>query len=253
MVPSFVLAILAGLAVCQLALFLTTVYLHRALSHRALQLRPAVAMACRVMLWITTGIEPRQWVAVHRKHHAHTDVEGDPHSPVLRGYAAVQFGNVGMYRKVAKDPETVARYARDIPKDRWDRMFFDHALFGVAIGIGFLCLVFGWKLGLLAAAVHTVSYLLLNSAINAMGHRYGSRPYSGFATNSQWLAWLTAGEGLHSNHHAAPTSAHFALARREYDPAWPAIRIGRRLGWLTVRHQTPHLSVQDSERTKVAA
>src|ERR1700761_8930600 len=102
-------AILAGLAVCQLALFLTTVYLHRGLAHRALQLRPSAAMACRILLWITTGIEPRQWVAVHRKHHAHTDVDGDPHSPVLRGYAAVQFGNVGMYRKVANDPDAVAR------------------------------------------------------------------------------------------------------------------------------------------------
>ena len=251
--PSFVLAILAGLAVCQLALFLTTVYLHRTLSHRALTLRPAAAMACRIVLWITTGIEPRQWVAVHRKHHAHTDVEGDPHSPVLRGYAAVQFGNVGMYRKVAKDPTTVARYARDIPQDRWDRWFFNHALLGVSIGIGILCLIFGWQLGLLAAAVHTVSYLLLNSAINAMGHRYGTRPYSGYATNSQWLACVTAGEGLHSNHHAAPTSAKLALARHEFDPAWPAISVARRFGWLTVRHEKPRFAAQDPERTKVAA
>ncbi len=256
--PAIALAILAGLAVCQLALFLTTVYLHRGLSHRALQLRPGAAFACRTVLWITTGIKPRQWVAVHRKHHAHTDEPGDPHSPVLRGFAAVQFGNVAMYRKVANDPATVARYARDIPADRWDSVLFDHALLGLALGIGLLCLFFGWWLGLLAAAIHTVTYLMLNSAVNAIGHRYGRRPYRGFATNSQWLAWMTAGEGLHNNHHAAPTSAHLALARREFDPAWPALRIGRRLGWLTIRHSAPRIAVYDAgakkdERKRVAA
>ena len=251
--PAFALAILAGLAVCQLALFLTTVYLHRALAHRALKMKPGLAMVCRTLLWITTGIKPRQWVAVHRKHHAFTDVEGDPHSPVLRGYAAVQFGNVGMYRKVANDPLAVNRYARDLPPDRWDRMFFDHALIGLAVGIGFLCLAFGWQLGLLAAAVHTVSYLMLNAAINAVGHKWGARPRAGFATNSQWLAYLTAGEGLHNNHHAAPTSAHLAMAKGEHDPAWIPICLARKLGWLTVRHEDPKLIPQNPRREKVAA
>jgi stearoyl-CoA desaturase (delta-9 desaturase) len=256
-VSAIFVAVLVGLAVSQLALFLTTVYLHRALAHRALKLRPWLASVCRVVLWITTGIKPRQWVAVHRKHHAFTDVEGDPHSPVLRGYAAVQFGNVGMYRRVANDEAAVARYARDLPADRWDKVFFDHALFGLAIGIGFLCLMFGWKLGLLAAGVHTVTYLLLNGAVNAVGHRYGRRPYRGFATNSQWLAWMTAGEGLHNNHHAAPTSANLALGRREFDPAWPAIWLGSRLGWLTVRHAAPRFAIpvaeREEDRKKVAA
>jgi stearoyl-CoA desaturase (delta-9 desaturase) len=252
-VPEVIVAVLAGLAVCQLALFLTTVYLHRTLAHRALRLRRGLSLACRSVLWITTGIKARQWVAVHRKHHAHTDVEGDPHSPVLRGYLAVQFGNVGMYRTVANDDATVARYARDIPVDRWDRVLFDHSLVGLSIGIGGLCLMFGWRLGLLAAGVHTVTYLFLNGAVNAVGHRFGSRPYRGFATNNQWLAWLTAGEGLHNNHHAAPTSANLALGRHEFDPSWPAISVARRLGWLTVRHVGIHLSAQDPERTEVAA
>ena len=251
--PGIFLAVFAGLAICQLALFLTTVYLHRALAHRAIRLRPWLAMTCRVILWLTTGIEPRQWVAVHRKHHAFTDVEGDPHSPVLRGYAAVQFGNVGMYRKVANDKATVARYARDIPADRWDRLFFDHALVGLGIGIGILCLALGWQVGVVAAAVHMVTYLMLNAAVNAVGHTFGTRPRAGLATNSQWLAWLTSGEGLHNNHHAAPTSAHLALAKGEMDPAWPAIRMARRFGWLTVRHDLPRLIPRDRSREKIAA
>jgi stearoyl-CoA desaturase (delta-9 desaturase) len=243
-------AIAVGLAISQLSLFLTTVYLHRALAHRALRLRPWPANACRIVLWITTGIKARQWVAVHRRHHAFTDREGDPHSPVMTSFAAVQFGNVGMYRRVANDGATVRRYARDLPPDRWDRIVFDHALGGLAIGIALLCVLFGWQIGLLAAAVHLVTYLLLNAAVNAVGHTFGSRPRPGFATNSQWLAWLTAGEGLHNNHHAAPTSAHLALAKGEVDPAWPAIRAARRLGWLTIRREQPKVLPREPSREK---
>src|SRR5438105_13969265 len=106
-------ALLAGFVVTQIGILVTTVYLHRTLAHRAVTLRPWLASVMRLLTWITTGIRPRQWVAVHRKHHAFTDVEGDPHSPVLLGYPRVQFGNVGLYRKVAKDRMAVARYARD--------------------------------------------------------------------------------------------------------------------------------------------
>ena len=94
----------------------------------------------RALLWMTTGIKPRQWVAVHRKHHAFTDVEGDPHSPVLEGYAAVQFGNVGMYRRALRQTDLVDRYAKDLPPDRWDRVLFDRAWLGLGIGIALLCL-----------------------------------------------------------------------------------------------------------------
>ncbi|HVA44204.1 MAG TPA: fatty acid desaturase, partial [Acidimicrobiales bacterium] len=118
-------AVLVGLAICQFANLITTVFLHRALSHRALTLSPGVTFAFRVVIWLSTGIRPRQWVAVHRKHHAFTDVEGDPHSPVILGYAKVQLGNVGLYRKAAKDETLVAKYARDLPADRWDRVLFD--------------------------------------------------------------------------------------------------------------------------------
>src|SRR5579864_1071412 len=200
-------AVLVALGVTELAILLTTVWLHRGLAHRALTVSPGLTVVFRVVIWITTGIRPRQWVAVHRKHHAYTDVPGDPHSPVLQGFAVVQFGNVALYRRVAKDHLTVARYARDLPPDRWDRLFFDHALFGLSIGIAILCAALGWQLGLLAAAVHTVAYLLLSASINAVGHRFGSRPQAVTATNNQWLALITAGEGLHNNHHFAPTSA----------------------------------------------
>ncbi|MDQ1375473.1 MAG: hypothetical protein QOJ09_2811 [Actinomycetota bacterium] len=232
---ALLLPVLVGLIVSNLALLMTTVWLHRTLSHRAMTISPGVTWLFRVLIWITTGIRPRQWVAVHRKHHAFTDVEGDPHSPLLEGFPMVQFNNVGLYRRVAKDESQVARYARDLPADRWDRLFFDHALVGLSIGIGFLVVVFGWKAGLIAAVVHTVSYLLLNAAINAIGHFLGSQPYANTARNNQWLAFLTGGEGLHNNHHAAPTSAKFALNRGEIDPGWWLVRLLERRGWATIR------------------
>jgi stearoyl-CoA desaturase (delta-9 desaturase) len=233
----FVAAVLTALAVCQLATLVTTVYLHRALSHRALTLAPAATMALRVILWVTTGIRPRQWVAVHRKHHAFTDVDGDPHSPLLEGFAMVQFGNVVLYRRAlaADGGALVDRYAKDLPPDAWDRRLFDRPALGLAIGIGLLCLVLGPFWGLFAAVLHTATYLLANAAINAIGHWRGSRPHANAATNNQWLALLTMGEGLHNNHHAAPTSARMALQRGELDPAWPVIRLLERCGQATVR------------------
>lgn len=238
------LAAVLAAAVCQFALLLTTIWLHRALAHRSLTVAPWLHAVLRVLIWLTTGIRPRQWVAVHRKHHAFTDVQGDPHSPVLRGYPAVQFGNVGMYRRVARDPLTVARYARDLPPDRWDTLLFDHAFIGLGIGITLLCLVFGWQVGLLAAGLHAASYLLLSAAVNAIGHTYGSQPYPVTSRNSQWLAWVTAGEGLHNNHHAAPTSARLAIGRHEIDPAWWFIRLWERLGWVKVRHHQPRVKAE---------
>ena len=243
MLPSPVFAVALALVVTQIAIFTTTVYLHRALAHRAVTLSPGTLTAFRLIVWITTGIRPRQWVAVHRKHHAYSDVDGDPHSPRLLGFSRVQLGNVLLYRRVANDEAVVARYARDLPPDQWDRRFFDHALLGLGIGVAALCLVLGPTLGLLAAAGHAVSYLLLSGAVNAVGHTFGRRPFANFAANSQWLAWLTAGEGLHNNHHAAPTSARLALAPGEIDPGWWLVRLLQRRGWARVRHEQPKVRV----------
>ena len=239
MLPPLLTALLVALAVSQVALFSTTIFLHRAMTHRALTLHPAVVFAFRVVIWLTTGIRPRQWVAVHRKHHAHTDAEGDPHSPHLLGWVKVQLGNVGLYRAVANDDAQVARYARDLPADRWDRVLFDRAWLGLGIGIVGLVVVLGPWYGLLAAALHTVAYLQLNAAVNAITHTFGARPHDNGAPNLQRLARLTAGAGLHNNHHAVPTSAKLAFRRGQVDPAWPAIATLRRVGLATVRQVGP--------------
>jgi stearoyl-CoA desaturase (delta-9 desaturase) len=231
------LALVVGLAVTQLAIVATTVYLHRGLAHRALTVQPGVDLVCRFLIWITTGMRPREWAAVHRKHHAATDTPEDPHSPAQVGFWRVQLANAALYRRVARDGETVRKYAKDLPPDRLDRVLFDHAFLGLGLGIVVLCLVFGWETGLLAAAVHAVSYLMLAGAINAVGHTVGRRPHPNSATNVQLLALVTAGEGLHNNHHAAPTSARFSLQRGEIDPGWWIVRVLSRLRLATVRHQ----------------
>lgn len=250
--PGILVAVIVGLALCELGLFLTTVYLHRTVSHRALRMAPPLAFACRTVVWLLTGIEPRQWAAVHRKHHAFTDVEGDPHSPVLEGFVAVQLGNAWMYRRVATDPEAVARYARDLVPDRWDKVVFDHGLVGMGVGYALTALGLGWKLALVAWGVHIFAYLMLNAAVNSVGHSFGKRPLAGMATNNQWLAWLVAGEGLHNNHHAAPTSARLSMRKGEIDPGWWVIRTAQKLRWVTVRHNQPHLTNQARRAAELA-
>ncbi len=229
--------LLVAALVTQASVFATTVYLHRVLAHRSLTVRPPVAFAFRLILWITTGIAPRAWVAVHRRHHAFSDTPQDPHSPVVLGFWAVQLGNVRLYRATIRDGVTVTKYSRDLPPDRFDRVLFDRAFLGLAIGITLLVLVLGPLGGLVAAGIHTLVYLAINSAVNAVGHTYGSRPYANLATNNQWLAWISGGEGLHNNHHAAPTSAWFSLAGGETDPGWWLIRLLLRTNQAEVRHE----------------
>jgi stearoyl-CoA desaturase (delta-9 desaturase) len=239
-----IVGVIAGLAIAQVAILITTIYLHRSLSHKAVTFDRRIALFFRFLLWITTGIRPRQWVAVHRKHHAFTDIPGDPHSPVLLGFYKVQFGNVYYYRKEALRSETVAKYAKDLQPDRWDEILFDHSLVGLAIGISILILVGGWRLALVASIIHIVAYLGLSGAINAVGHSFGKRPYDNLATNNTWLALMTFGEGLHNNHHAAPTAAKLSFDSKEIDLAWPIISLLVRLHLATVRLSAPKFKRQ---------
>lgn len=230
-------ALVVGFVVMQISTLATTVYLHRGVTHRAINIKPAAAVPLRFIIWITTGMRPRQWAAVHRRHHAKVDTVDDPHSPLVLGFWHVQLGNVFMYHRAVHDREQVARYSKDLPPDRLDRMFFDHDIIGPLLGTAFLCVVLGWPTGLLAAGIHLVLYVGVNSAVNAVGHTYGHRsdPTTS-ATNNQLLAFFTMGEGQHNNHHAAPTSAKFSFERGEFDAGWRVVQVMQHFGWLTVRH-----------------
>jgi len=228
---SFILALVVSAILTQVAVIGTTIFLHRTATHRALVLNPIVAWMFRCSLWITTGICTKEWVAVHRKHHAFTDEEGDPHSPALMGFWSVQLGNVFHYMKEAKNTDVVERYARDIEEDWWDRTLFNRGLTGVGIGIVALCLVMGVGWGLLAAGTHAVMYVfVLSSSINGLCHHVGYKNFDNTATNLRLLALVTGGEGLHNNHHGFPRSPKFSFRTSEIDPAWPIIKLLIALG-----------------------
>jgi stearoyl-CoA desaturase (delta-9 desaturase) len=238
---SLILSLVTAFVLIQVAVFGTTIFLHRTATHRALVLHPAVAWLFRLSLWLTTGIATKEWVAVHRKHHAFTDQEGDPHSPLLMGFWSVQLGNVFHYVRAAKNPQVVERYARDMQDDVWDRLFFNHGTLGLAVGVVLLCSILGIGWGLLAASIHAVMYVfVLSSSINGLCHTAGYKNFDNTATNIRLLALLTGGEGLHNNHHGYPRSPKFSFRRSEVDPAWPVIKL-----LISLRLAKPYKTIEE--------
>jgi stearoyl-CoA desaturase (delta-9 desaturase) len=232
---NIVIVPLVGLALAQIASVATSVYLHRGLAHRSLRMHPAVDVCFRAVLWLTTGQSRQEWVAVHRKHHTFTDREGDPHSPQLLGLWRVLLANVYYYVREARNPETIRTFAPDIAADWLDRNVFRWGLGGLALGITLLCLTLGLWPGLIAGLLHTVLYVLVIAPmINGLGHWRGTQNFANTAYNAPLLAWVTAGESLHNNHHAHPRAPKFSMRRSEFDPSWMMIRCLRRLGLVEV-------------------
>jgi stearoyl-CoA desaturase (delta-9 desaturase) len=222
---AFWIAPLVAVALTQVAVVATSTYLHRALAHRSLTVHPVADVLFRTVLWLTTGQDRREWVAVHRKHHAFTDRDGDPHSPLLRGFWHVLFLNAYYYAREARNPVTIRRFAADIRQDRLDRTVFSRGWSGLALGTALLCLILGLGPGLLAAGVHAVLYVFVVAPlINGLGHWRGAKNFGNTAYNSRVLAWITGGESLHNNHHAHPRSPRFSARRLEFDPSWVVIR-----------------------------
>ena len=118
----FLLALGLGFVVTQVSIVVTSVWLHRSLAHKALTVSGPVTILFRVVIWMTTGMKPREWAAIHRKHHAATDTPEDPHSPIVHGFWRVQLGNVGLYRRAARDVDIARKYGRDLPADRLDAL-----------------------------------------------------------------------------------------------------------------------------------
>ena len=250
MLTTAILVAVTAFVVTQIAIFTTTIYLHRALTHKGVTFKAPVNGAFKFITWFTTGIRPRQWVAVHRKHHAHTDTEEDPHSPLILGWWTVQLKNVFLYRAAAGDPEVVDKYAKDLPETKWDRAIFNHALLGLGLLGALLVLLLGVIPGLLALGIHFVMYLGLSGSVNGPGHHFGRKTFEdNSATNLRWLTLLTAGEGLHNHHHAAPTSARFARKWSDLDLGWWVIRSLRGLHLAEVRHSDVDALARKSSAT----
>ena len=226
MVRQTLIIVITSIILTQIATFSTSIYLHRTLAHRALSLHPIVEFLFRAALWLVTGQDRQQWVAVHRKHHTFTDREGDPHSPLLLGFWKVQLGNVYYYVQEARNPVTVAKFAPDLAGDRWERLLFARGWTGLGLGVVLVSLTIGWWQGVVAMLGHALLFVFgTGPLINGLGHWTGAQNFENTAYNSRVLAWLTGGESLHNNHHAFPRSPKFSLRRSELDPSWLAIRL----------------------------
>ena len=231
--------LLAAFVIAQISSFCTTIYLHRSMTHGALLLHPAIGNLMHLWLIVTTGIVPREWAAVHRKHHRFSDQEGDPHSPYIEGLWKVLFLNVVMYRRETRNQDTIETFTPHWKHDLIDKIP-NQGTIGPLSGMALLVGSTGWLLGTTfwlgavlgvgIAIVNAGFYILLNSMINSVCHKVGYRNFDNKATNLQWVAMITAGEGLHNNHHEFPMSATMKARKTEFDPAWPVIRLLEKMG-----------------------
>ena len=219
---------LAALLMTHVTIASVTIFLHRAQAHRALDLHPVISHFFRFWLWLTTGMITKQWVAIHRKHHAKCETSEDPHSPQILGIRKVLWEGAELYRSEAANSETLKRYGHGTPDDwledhlytRYDRLgvtlmlFIDLALFGIA-GLTVWAIQLLW-IPFWAAGI-----------VNGLGHYWGYRNYEprDASTNLLPIGLIIGGEELHNNHHAFPSSAKLSNHWWEFDIGWLYIRI----------------------------
>ncbi|HEX5340052.1 MAG TPA: fatty acid desaturase [Gammaproteobacteria bacterium] len=227
-----------------------TLYLHRDQTHRGLDMHPALQHFFRLWLWMTTGMVTREWVAVHRKHHAHCETETDPHSPQIRGLRKVMLEGAELYRAEANNPETVEKYGRGTPDDWLERkLYTPHSKLGILLMFIIDVSLFG-ALGITIWAVQMVTIpFLAAGVVNGLGHHSGYRNFEckDAATNVTPWGLVLCGEELHNNHHAFPSSAKFALRPWEIDLGWWYIRAFEFMGLAKVRRVAPSPVLNSSQ------
>ncbi len=240
--------IVITLVLTQITAISITLYLHRCQAHRGLELHPVVSHVFRFWLWLTTGMITKEWVAVHRKHHAKCETEDDPHSPQIVGLKKVFFGGYGLYRKEADKQATLDEYGHKTPDDWIERNVYSrfNAL-GIFLLLGINFLLFG-VVGILMWIVQMIWIpLWAAGVINGVGHYWGYRNFEcpDASTNISPVGIIMGGEELHNNHHTYPTSAKFSVKPWEFDFGWMFISIFRAFGLAKVKRLPPKLSERD--------
>lgn len=215
---------LAAAAMIHTTTVSVTIYLHRHQTHRAIgYIHPALSHFFRFWLWLTTGINTKEWVAIHHKHHAYVDVAGDPHSPNIFGLPKVFFFGWLLYRREAKNKETLEKYGKGTPHDWVERnIYAPHNFIGLLIMLGTDYFLFGLP-GILIWAAQMVTLPLLGAGIvNGFGHSIGYRTFNTPDKSKNFLPFgiLMVGEELHNNHHQYPWSARLKSKRWEFDLGW---------------------------------
>src|SRR5579872_4179774 len=230
------------LAMVQVMFLGVTLYLHRDQSHRGLRLHPAVRHFFRFWLWFSAATVTRQWVAVHRRHHAFADRHGDPHSPVVFGLRRVLLQGYELYAAAARDFKILANYGRGTPDDWLERNLYSRfPAVGISVFITLQMIVFGLPAITMLGVQLIAQPLFAAGVINGLGHHVGYRSFEvpNAATNIVPWGVLIAGEELHNNHHAFASSPRFSVQRWEIDVGWLLICVFRALGLARVRSLAP--------------
>jgi stearoyl-CoA desaturase (delta-9 desaturase) len=236
--------VVVTLAFTHVTIAAVTIYLHRSQSHRALDLHPAVAHVFRFWLWLTTGMVTKEWVAIHRKHHAKVETSDDPHSPVAHGIRTVFWKGSELYRAEAKNAETLAKYGHGTPDDWVERNLYSRFSWQ---GVGVMMIIDLMLFGAVGLTIWAVQMLWIPvtaaGIINGIGHYWGYRSYACADASTNIVPWgiIIGGEELHNNHHAYATSAKLSSKWFEFDIGWAYIRILAALRLAQVRKVAPKL------------
>ncbi len=229
-----------------------TVFLHRAQAHRAVDLGSVPSHFFRFWLWLTTGMVTREWVAVHRKHHAKCETEEDPHSPQVEGLNRVLWGGAWLYRKATQDSEMLEKYGRGTPDDWLERNLYARMPWlGITIMLFVDLLLFGLP-GLLVWGVQMIWIpFWAAGVINGLAHFWGYRNWNTTDASTNIAPWgiLIGGEELHNNHHAFASSARLSYKWYEFDIGWLYIRLLEILGMAKVRKVAPKIRVVPEKMT----
>ena len=236
--------VLVTLALTHVTIASVTIFLHRAQAHRALELHALPSHFFRFWLWLTTGMVTKEWVAIHRKHHAKCETADDPHSPVAHGIKTVLLTGSELYRAESKNEETLAKYGQGTPDDWLERHLYGrYTILGVSIMLVIDVLLFG-AIGVTVWAVQML-WIPITAAgiINGLGHWWGYRNFEAPDASTNITPWgiVIGGEELHNNHHTYPTSAKLSVKRYEFDIGWGYIRALEMLGLAKVRKTPPRL------------
>ncbi len=238
--------LLFALVVTHITIASVTIFLHRAQAHRALELHAIPSHFFRLWLWLTTGMVTKEWVAIHRKHHAKCETEDDPHSPQTRGIKAVPLTGSEMYRFEAKNQETLAKFGHNTPDDWLERNLYSRFSWQ---GVGVMLLIDLMLFGAIGAAVWALqmAWIPITAAgiINGIGHWWGYRNFEAPDASTNISPWgiIIGGEELHNNHHTYPTSAKLSVKPYEFDIGWAYIRGLEMLGLAKVRKTVPLLKL----------
>ena len=207
-----------------------TLYLHRGQAHRGIEFHPILGHFMRFWLWLTTGMITKQWVAIHRKHHQKSDIEGDPHSPHVFGIWTVLTKGALLYNDASKDKDMVDTYGAGTPDDWVERSIYSkHSRLGITLLLVINLLCFSW-VGLLIWAIQMIWIpFWAAGVINGIGHFWGYRngETKDYSRNISPWGIVIGGEELHNNHHLSPASAKLSQKWWEFDIGWMWLTIFR--------------------------